>query len=320
MTLQEMMNNGYNLPVTDTITTQLIIDWFSYRSVFEDTEYWKKLFERQVNQKYPYYRQLQRIDPTLSNFDWLIESYNETQTIHNNSTQFVNKSQQLTTTTNDLQQNTTSSNNSNTVATTTNDLKTADTGTLTITDVTGNENSSETGGFRRAQAHARSNPMSASYTESDLVADKPNITIGNKTITDSTYGENFAEPSILNPTTSTDGLDREETLTHESGETTTDRTEGHTYNISNTGSVSDTSNTTIAATNSTANTGTIDVNGTKNDTNTGTTKDETTVISSGRNTDISTLITKAKQCIENSNSWRWLYSELDKCFICVYDI
>lgn len=85
VTFEDYINGDYNfvwpdIVSNDTVVQNVISDWFGLRIV-PDTEKFQRFFNRKLEECYPYYQQLLRIDPTISNFDWLVENYLERQTV-----------------------------------------------------------------------------------------------------------------------------------------------------------------------------------------------------------------------------------------------
>lgn len=291
--LNDYIDEGYTLPeILDTATKTLVIDWFGDRSLIKET--FDKYFERSCNVHYPYYEQMLRIDPTVSKYDWFVDNYLERQvkgtdtgTTTTTAAGTVNRKQ---TTTGTDSGTTTTTGAQTTSGTTTS----SDSGTTT--DTTANSTAAE---------HVeRAEPMSAEYT---TTATAGTLTAGEVSISDLKGG--MISPEILNP----------------SG-TAQDRTQGLT---GNTGTSSNSGSTTNSQTVNDNNTVTNDIERTgtnQDDTNTSdnssTTNDSdhlTQEIATGRNEDLPTLIDKARITISHSMAWFWLYHELDKCFLCVYD-
>ena len=100
VTFSDYRENGYNMPDSiDYATQQLIDDWFGARYVLNKN--FVRFFERALNLHYPYYQQLLRIDPSVSQYDWFVERYLErelSKAITENGTS--NKTDNATTTTN----------------------------------------------------------------------------------------------------------------------------------------------------------------------------------------------------------------------------
>lgn len=181
-TFKDMLDSGdYVYPADiDEATQALITEWFQLRHVCSDINF-KIYMDRKLGISYQYYRQLLRIDPTTSDFDWLIENYNESQTL--------GKVSDSTTT------DGTVADNSKIVY----DSKTSGTHTDSATDST--HGMSE--GVDRNKGFSRTAPMSVEYTAADMNNTKGTITNGTDTIS---YGGDMANPSIQNPTTATDNL------------------------------------------------------------------------------------------------------------------
>lgn len=295
-TLTEIMDEGFEFPTSiDDLTKETIIGWFGLRRVANNKNF-ARWFTRQLNLSYPYYRQLMRIDPTISDFDWLIENYLESKS---NGTRYSdNKNEKITSTKND---STTTTGGT----TTTKTVGSSESGDTTTTSDT-EKHADLTGTYERNEGMARTAPMSAEYSADDL-DNADSMTIGSKTI--SGYHQGLAKPSILNPTSVTDQLNTSQTATdgkHESSGTST-----------STGNTSHDETTTGEINNNVKVSGTIGASETDTNVNNRTTED--LYISSGRNTDIATLIDKARYAIINSRAWDYLYRQLNLCFMQVYE-
>jgi hypothetical protein len=296
-TLQEIIDAGYEFPTSiDELTQELITVWFGLRRVCNNALF-KRYFDRQLNLSYPYYRQLMRIDPTISDFDWLIENYYENKS--NSNKQNENKHEKTGATTN--------SGTTTTGGTTT----TTTTGTAEGSATTSTNNSDAqtnvTGGYTRAEGFSRANPMSAEYDANDLNNSADSIAVGTITITG--FHGNMAKPKITNPTASTDELSTDKHASDTKGTSTGEST--------STDSNTHTDKTTGTIDNTVKNDFSVGVNET--DTNSNTETAEETHISSGRNTDIATLIDRARGAIINSRAWDYLYRNLNLCFMQVYE-
>lgn len=214
-TFQDIINDGYTFPeIVDEPTQKIIIDWFKYREVADNIKFvdW---FNRSLMLNYPYYRQLMRIDPTVSNFDWLIENYSERQ--------------------NSIDKNNT---NSNTQTITGNDTTTGSGKINTVHDNTVNSDLSETGkiqGYDRNTGLSRIAPMSQEYTDTQMSErNSDEITAGNLSIDG--YSKNHPRVNITNPTQTQDTLTEtgnvnqtnNNQLTKDNGKATTDTTNSTT--------------------------------------------------------------------------------------------
>lgn len=287
--LNEYIDQGYSLPaVLDDATKSLVVDWFGDRALVKET--FDKYFERSCNAHYPYYKQMLRIDPTISQYDWFVDNYLERQTTGKDSSTA-----------------TTTGTNSRT-GSSTNESTTEGSGTNSSTTDSSNTNSNTnhvqdiTAGATAADHQERSQPMSSSYTA--LQGDST-MSAGTLVINDLTSG--MAAPDILNPSGSAQDRNRstgaEDSTTTDSGSDT-----GHS---TTSGSHSDKSTTSGSGTTNESET----VNNTVSNDRDNTTQE----IATGRNEDLPTLIDKARATISRSMAWFWLYHELDKCFLCVFD-
>lgn len=65
---------------SDETVQQAVEDWFKYRYIgFEDTAKFLNILQRNVAVNYPIYQQKLRIQPGISNYDWLVTTYRERQ-------------------------------------------------------------------------------------------------------------------------------------------------------------------------------------------------------------------------------------------------
>lgn len=277
-TFQQILNNGYTFPTDiDEPTQELIKEWFQYRQVADNNKFipW---FNRSLNLNYPYYRQLLRIDPTVSNYDWLIENYKES--LYNSEKTGKSKGSDLQTNKQDI-------------------TGTSDINTSVNSETTGESNTKDnTQGFNRDSSLSRVAPMSQEYTVEEITArNSENISVGGETITG--YATGFPNLNIQNPTTTGDTLNKN-------------------------GTVSQNQNTESSMTKNTSVTSSSDNRTTTNNNTSSKQTEETeslqnTSIESGRNVNIAELLQKAKSFILSSKAWDFLYKELDKTFLQVYE-
>lgn len=65
---------------SDETVQNAVFDWFKYRYIgFENTSKFLDILQRNVKINYPIYRQKLRIEPGVSQYDWLVSSYRELQ-------------------------------------------------------------------------------------------------------------------------------------------------------------------------------------------------------------------------------------------------
>lgn len=190
-TFQQILNNGYTFPTDiDEPTQELIKEWFQYRQVADNNKFipW---FNRSLNLNYPYYRQLLRIDPTVSDYDWLIENYKES--LYNSEKTGKSKGSDLQTNKQDI-------------------TGTSDINTSVNSETTGESNTKDnTQGFNRDSSLSRVAPMSQEYTVEEITArNSENISVGGETITG--YATGFPNLNIQNPTTTGDTLNKNGTV------------------------------------------------------------------------------------------------------------
>lgn len=70
----------------DEATKQTIFDWYQYRYVCDDDKF-NVFFNRVLNRDLPQYNQLLRLEPGISDYDWMVEEYRETQRTHEGATE-----------------------------------------------------------------------------------------------------------------------------------------------------------------------------------------------------------------------------------------
>lgn len=72
---------------SDETVQGAVYDWFKYRYIgFENTSKFLDILQRNVKINYPIYRQKLRIEPGVSQYDWLVSSYHEMQHKSNGTT------------------------------------------------------------------------------------------------------------------------------------------------------------------------------------------------------------------------------------------
>ena len=292
-----MLDEGYQYPITiDTATQQTITDWFQFRRV-ADNDKFVAWFNRVLLLNYPYYRQLLRIDPSASSFDWLIANYQERESITDVKSNQSGTTSVTGTTINNGTNETVSSSSGTSNTTSQNEGTTKD---ETTGSTTGNNQ-----GYDRQTGLSRVSPMSADYTADDMRArNTDKITVGDQTI--SGYAKGMPRADITNPSATSDTLTENGTLSSGTNKSTTIGTT--TAN----GTTNTTDTTTGNITGTTSNTATNNASTTdkkSNDTNA-----VVHDITSGRSTPIADLLSQARGYILQSKAWVFLYESLDRCF------
>lgn len=323
---------------------QTINDWFWYREVCSDDKFnW--YFNRVLNGCYSRYNQLLRIQPGISDYDWLVQNYKELQTMksESGSTSKISSTDKTTSLTESgTNGNTRTMNTTDTTDKDTTDSKTHG-GTLTTATTYGKTSTNsgtlknegdrtETGSISDSGSNSsssdqmnlgKSNPQSISYSGatsgmpsgldwsypgsqgeqkvSSSGTDSNTRTFNNHKTTDD-FTQTDARSNALGGTDRTVNTDART----ESGAGTEDSSVTHTGTI------------TDAGTNSASKSGTEGIEGEETTSTTGSSTDRT--IETGRNVDIATLLTNAKQFIIATTAWSWLKEQLEPCFMGVYDI
>ena len=185
ITFQALRNSGYSIPpIADAATAGLIDDWFGFR-VCEDTEQFKKFFERCLSLNIPYYEALLRVDPSVIEIDWFVENYSERQK------------------TGEVAKNDAESSTSNT--TSTNSGTTQNESTTNSMNINNNNSDTLNAAYNRAKALSRTAPMSASYTDKEMKANADkSIEVGINELTG--YAADMPDVHITNPSVTSDGL------------------------------------------------------------------------------------------------------------------
>ena len=323
-TFQEIINEGYEYPsVVDETTQGIITSFFCYREISSNKKFvaW---FNRELLLNYPYYLQLLRLDPSVSDYDWFVEVYMERELKHTGSNDSTSTAIITGNDKNIREFNNKITNNR--IPNLTNE-------TITtygakhheiFDDTTSIDTTDNNQGFSRAGALSRVSPMSASYTAEEMKANNADkITVGKQSL--SGYAKGFPDMDIRNPTQSSDALTTEGKLSAGSNKTNrkTNTPDGNVQwsegddkvKITTKGSdenitVSETvTPETVAITKNDSNMTTVE------GTNNATYRDRY----SGRNSLPADVIKSAKTCIQQSVSFNWLRRKLDKCFMQVYD-
>lgn len=77
----EKINDNPVAEQSDETVQNAIFDWFKYRYIgFDDPDKFLDILQRNVKVNYPIYSQKLRIEPGISQYDWLVQTYRERQT------------------------------------------------------------------------------------------------------------------------------------------------------------------------------------------------------------------------------------------------
>lgn len=184
MTFQDLIAQGYKKPnCVDAMTWEMLQDWFAMRRIIPNFVFY---FERALKLHFPYYRELLRVDPSVSQYDWFIEEYNESYSEDLIATESKTEGHS----THDDGENGQSTSNS------------------VSTGSSNNTNVNKASGENRNIVQARNNPMSVSYTQGDIrdfSSYKP--TVDGESVGQG-IGHGIANPMMVNPSATTDEFDR----------------------------------------------------------------------------------------------------------------
>ena len=284
------------VPVKD-VTKELISDWFSTRIVCNDNNF-ERFFSRQFNLCALRYSQLSRIE--LSAFDPLVADYMERKAINNNNKTNLNsregnKSNASTTDTSKTQNTEQIANSTRTP-----DITRTDTSTGTNVD---NSNDSNVGSGNTTSTDKAMNkiaPMSISY--GSTVGALPDLDWSYASAQD--QKENVSNSSTT--ATNTHAGNSTENHSNTNKETGTDKNAANTTNT-----IADIDKYTMAGSENSTESGTNAENGHSNDRE----------VRAGRGglTPQEAFRTAASY-LKTSSAWEWFKSQLEECFLSVYDI
>lgn len=291
-TFGEMIDAGYEYTdFCDEATEKALNSWFYFRRV---QPRFIQYFQRKLSIIYPRYRQMLRIDPIASDYDWFVENYLEKQTVNAMAENGSSSKESESTGSNRTTDETTKSmfdGNTRTY----NEANVGSNSGASETNSSNTENSSTTGLTTETQ---KSNPMSNSIT-------------GNRTAN----GKGMAWSEIINPTSSAANLSDESGSVQSSG---VDRTSSSGTNRNDhTGTVTD------------AGSGSENSNGERNSTNSNVLNESITdgkeresveqSVLKGRDRPLPEIIENASRVIQETNAFEYLTDELDLCFMSCID-
>lgn len=337
-TFSEILEEGYEYP--EYIPQELcnvITSWYQFRHVCDDEKF-QAFFNRVLFRDYDRYEQLLRIDPTVSDYDWLVQTYRErmlersttgssnleTETTGENSTSY---GKTITAVTDDDSTKTKQGTEGRTISI---DDSESDTLTRQLTDKVVHSGSSSgttsnpgytdtTSESANGKTMGKDMPMSNTYTGTSGLPgsfdwSNPSTQAESQTDTDRTTSRSYDSSTSTSGTddyTNTDTANGTDTraITRDNS-----RTDSATKSDSETYADDKTVKTTEGGKDTQTKSGTVATTGTKSES--GTDKE----IYTGRNEDPATLLRRASAFIANSSAWEWLKARLDVCFIQVYDI
>lgn len=322
---------------------QTIDDWFWLRTVCSDDNF-NRFFNRTLEGALPRYNQLLRIQPGISEYDWLVQNYREAEkvsTMSGTSSKTGSNDKTLASTENGTSGNTRTM---NTKDTTDRDTTKSEThgGTVTTRDDYG-KTSTNSGTLKNTGDRTESGSIQDSGTTSDTSDQK---TLSKESPQSVSYanasggmpsGLDWSYPGAQAEVGTTGSGSSSNTRTFNNHKTADDFTQTDTRK--NTMGGTDTRTETDARTVSGADTedvtvdhtGTVTDAGTNSVTRSGsdnTEYEESTTtgnsgtdrtIETGRNIDIASLLSNAKQFIIGTTAWGWLKGELEACFLGIYD-
>ena len=309
-TLNEYLDGGYTMPtVLDEATSDALTEWFGERYVIPKFD---TFFKRNCDLYFPMYQQMLRTDPTVSDYDWFVENYLEQS---ENAYETLNGaiSRQKT---GSLSDSTSDSGYESRNGSKTDTLHISSVGSEHSEGTANNTSNDGVDSANRDMEHHRGNPMSAEYVAGDM-GDFSNakVNAGGDIEINANLGD-FANPKIMNPSSSSDAIHRhEEARLHTSEDANEDdSTSTLTQDNSNIGTHQDIVTRNSSKVRSQSNNGTEAVQDNSQKTN------KVHLINTGRNTLPAEVISRARACISECDSLKWLVRKLDKCFSQVYRV
>ena len=373
MTFNQMEQTGAALypNEVDEATRSIIREWFQFRYVC-DNDRFPVYFHRVMLRDYSRYKELLRIEAGKQGdrgiktaFDWLVTDYMEryeerdTQREHESVTGNTSRS------TNSGTGSSTQGGTTGTAFTgsinfapgTTIGYDSTTTGTRSGEDSTSAETESlahtASDSENRAQSLAKSTPVTASYSGSDMNANNQKVgyikkapgqgrfeighTDESNVLSQDDYdlikyvGDDFPKPHITNPTSVSDGYTYGGSVGESQGHdesTTTTATESESKDVVTSRTVHGGVDST-STNNSTTVTHGLTVSTTESSTQTGSTDSETTgtdqgsdkskMQHTGRGGEVAEILSRAQKYIRSSSAFDWLRGQLETCFIANLD-
>lgn len=292
MTLNDCVDLGYDKSsLCDEATWTAIVEWFGLRRVQPNFD---RYFSRALKLHYPHYLELVRIEPSVAEYDWFVENYKEQQSTLEGSKQKTIAGEKSITK---------SGTNGGTVTVTGTDgntrtLNTTDTDSTSGTDGHTGSNSSNSADVERTTDAMRAAPMSGSLS-------------GSRSGSAGSSSKSMTWSDITNPTQTEDNL--HDSTHNESGsdsysDTHSSSSEGH-----QTGTITDSGSKSQQTTNALTHSETVA--GTEEGTITDNNESVARTVLKGRDKGIAELLVAARDAIVDTESFEWLCSKLDTCFM-----
>lgn len=326
----------------DSSLKETITEWYTYREVCDNDKF-PLFFKRKLELALPRYNQLLRIEPGVSQYDWLVQKYNELQRVHTESgttNRTSSSTKETTGAESDLKLNTKTNNTTDTTytdgaiseanggtvnkatgygKTVTNSGSVSSSGSNTETgqihDVGTQQNSSDSKGLSKASPQSISYaaggfPSTMDWTYPGSQSEQKNTASGEDRNT-----RTFDNHRNANTSSTTDN--RSSTQGGSDLETTTDsRTKTNLHHdttvLNKSGTVIDQGSGSVTKTGS--ETGSSRTGG--SDSKSG----DERVRETGRDVDIATLLQNAKAFIAVSSAFEWLRGNLEDCFMGFYEL
>lgn len=313
-TLSDFISEGYTYPEIIPLDLQeLITEWYQFRHVVDDDKF-TVFFDRMLKHDYHHYYELLRIEPGISEYDWLVSQYRELQR-------------------EDMDTRTDTLTAEGTESATVNDTETLDdTKTTTYNILDANEASrTNTAGKTITDVIARDDTVvtdtdTTNLTENDSKhADKILPMSADGSITTTQTGEigalSWNTASGQNQTTTkengTGTVDTTETL--DSDETRT-RTETNSGGYTDASEKTKTGTETVVDGSEKTGEKTSSVQRSNESTKASAGTGRTREIMTGRSGQIAIMLANAQDFIMKSDAWTWLQTRIDTCFMGVYDV
>lgn len=329
-TFREIINDGYVYPnIIPQDLQATIYYWYQDRHVADDDKFplW---FTRLLKKDYEHYNQLLRIEPGVTQYDWLVTQYrelqregliNSTEEGTGNQTDNLTVSKTVTeegsgTDNSSVQRSNTNTVNGTKTITGTKDIDRDDNTTASSTDVTDNDSTEYTKGD--VKSLQRDLPMQTLYPGPDPWYDHNNISdmlLNWETANSQAGTGNEERVTGTNDTTLT--RSRTEDFGSDVKETYSD---SHTDAKTTTDAGTDTKTATNSFDNSTVTAGTDRKVSELSNSKEVNANNRTREINTGREGEIARILEKAKSYIETTDAWNWLSKQIDTVFIGVYDV